>query len=87
MVLDRYRVANMAVRQTEAPISFSEHVCFNPGDEVEASWLLDSSSHVAELQEAVVELENEASRAKKNLRALNLRIVDSISGSQSVDED
>ena len=87
MVLDRYRVANLAARETDAPMSFSEHVCFNPDDEMEAGRLLDNNSHVAELQNALAELENEANLARKNLRALNLRTIESIAGSQPVEED
>jgi hypothetical protein len=87
MVLDRYRVANTAVRQSDAPMSFTEHVCFNPEGEMDSRQYAHHDSHVAVLQTTIEELDNEAKLARQNLRALNLRMINSIAESQSVDDD
>ncbi|MDH3748722.1 MAG: YndM family protein [Gammaproteobacteria bacterium] len=83
IVLDRYRMANAATRQSDSPMSFSEHVCFNPDSGMDSSWHADNSSHVAQLQTAMVELENEANSARQNLRELNLRMINSMAEPQS----
>ena len=83
LVLDRYRVANISSRQSDAPMSFSEHVCFNPYNEIECDSLLESNGHVAELQDAIAELDKEAALARQKLRSLNVRMIDSISDPQS----
>jgi hypothetical protein len=87
MVLDRYRVANTAARRSDAPMSFGEHVCFIPDGDTDSLRQPQSNSHVAELQTAISELDNEAKLARQNLRALNLRMINSISEPQSVDAD
>jgi len=86
-VLDRYRMANAAARQSDAPMSFSEHVCFNPDDEVDTRQHRNSSGQLAELQAALAELENEANSARQNLRALNLRMISSVAEPQFSDAD
>ena len=87
LVLDRYRVANMSARRLDAPMSFSEHVCFNPYNETECDSLRESNSHVAELQDAIAELDNEVALARQKLRTLNVRMIDSISDPQSAEVD
>jgi hypothetical protein len=87
LVLDRYRVANMSARRSVAPMSFSEHVCFNPDNETECDSLLESNGHVAELQHAIEELDNEAALARQKLRTLNVRVIDSISDPQAAEVD
>jgi hypothetical protein len=87
LVLDRYRAANGAARESDLPMSFAEHVCFNPDNETDSSAYLTGSSHVSELQGAIVELENEADSARKKLRTLNLRVINSIAEPQPVDTD
>lgn len=86
-VLDRYRVANAAARRSDLPLSFAEHVCFNPNDETSHPLPVNSSRGVEELQAAILELENEANLARQKLRALNLRMISSIGESQGVDTD
>lgn len=76
-VLDRYRVANAAARRSDLPLSFAEHVCFNPNDETSHPLPVNSSRGVEELQAAILELENEANLARQKLRALNLRMISS----------
>ncbi len=87
IVLDRYRVANAAARQSDTPLSFSEHVCFNPAGDIDSGQRSNSSGHVAEFQAAIVELDNEANSARQKLRTLNLRMINSITEPQSVDAD
>lgn len=79
IVLDRYRVANALHRQTESPMSFTEHVCFSPHGETDALQRSGSASQVTELQTAMGELENEGKLARQQLRTLNLRMITSIS--------
>ena len=86
-VLDRYRVANAAARRSDLPLSFAEHVCFNPNDETSHQPPTNSSSRVEELHAAIVELDNEANLARQKLRALNLRMISSIGEPQAVDTD
>lgn len=86
-VLDRYREANSAARQSVSPMSFSEHVCFNPEGEMDARQHSNSHSHVAELQTAIADLEKEADLARQNLRSLNLRMINSISEPLPADAD
>ena len=87
MVLDRYRVANTVARQSEVPMSFAEHVCFNPAGDADFGLLPDSNANVAELQTMTVALDKEAASARQNLRALNLRMINSISEPQFVDTE
>lgn len=87
IVLDRYRVANAAVRRSEAPASFTEHVCFNPDSEMDSRLHSDGRSHVADLQTAIVELEKEAELARQRLRDLNLRMINSITETPSLDDE
>ncbi|NNC58145.1 MAG: hypothetical protein HKO12_11330 [Woeseiaceae bacterium] len=87
MVLDRYRAANAAVRQSDSPASFAEHVCFNRDGEIAARQHSDGGSHVAELQTASVDLDNEANSARQKLRTLNLRMINSIAEPEILDPD
>jgi len=80
-------MANVAARKSDPPLSFSEHVCFNPTGETDSGWHSNSSGQVADLQAAIVELENEANAARQKLRALNLRMIDSMADPESVDAD
>ena len=87
LVLDRYRVANMSARRLDAPMSFSEHICFSPYNETECDSLCESNGHVAELQDAIGELDNEVALARQKLRTLNVRMIDSISDPQTAEVD
>jgi hypothetical protein len=84
IVLDRYRVTNTTARQSNAPMSFAEHICFNTERARDSGWHSSNSSHVAELQNTITELENEANSARQTLRALNLRMINSLAAPQSV---
>ena len=87
IVLDRYRLANAAARQSDTPFSFAEHVCFNPAGDTDSGQHSNDSGRVAELQTKIAELEEEANSARKQLRALNRRMINSISEPQSIDAD
>jgi hypothetical protein len=87
IVLDRYRAANTAARDSEAPLSFTEHVCFDTEGQIPSGWQSGSSNDVEEVQNSVIELENEAKLALQNLRALNLRMINSVAEPQFVDTE
>ena len=87
IVLDRYRAANMAARDSEAPMSFTEHVCFNTEGQIPSGRQSDSSNDLDKLQNSVIELENEAKLALQNLRALNLRMINTLAEPQFVDTE
>jgi len=87
IVLDRYRVANAAARRSEPPLSFTEHVCFNPDSEMDPQLHSDGRIHVADFQTAIGELEKEAELARQRLRDLNLRMINSITEAPSYDDE
>ena len=87
IVLDRYRAANTAARDSEAPMSFTEHVCFNTEGQIPSGWQSGSSNDVEEVQNSVIALENEAKLALQNLRALNLRMINSVAEPQFDDTE
>ena len=87
IVLDRYRAANAAVRRSEPPLSFAEHVCFNPDAEMDSRIRSDGRSHVAALHDAVTALEKEAELSRQRLRDLNLRMINSITEPPSYDDE
>lgn len=78
-VLERYRAANAAARQSATPISFGEHVCFSQERASDAALNSSDRSHLAELQAAVVELEKESDLARQKLRTLNLQMINTVS--------
>jgi len=84
VVLDTYRMSNAVARQSDPPLSFAEHICFNPMGDMELPGGAQGGSHVAELQTAISELENAVDLAQKELRTLNVRMLDSISESNSL---
>lgn len=87
IVLDRYRAANTAARDSEAPMSFAEHVCFNTESQIASGWQSGTNNDVEEVQNAVIELESEAKLALQNLRALNLRMINSVAEPQFIDTE
>ena len=87
IVLDRYRAANTAARESEAPMSFTEHVCFNTEGQIPSGWQSGSSNDVEDVQNSVIEVENAAKLALQNLRALNLRMINSVAEPQFVDTE
>jgi hypothetical protein len=87
VVLDRYRVANAAARRSESPLSFAEHICFNPDSDLGSPQQSSGRHHVAELQTAIADLEKDADLARQKLRTLNLQMISSIAERHSVAAD
>jgi len=87
VVLDRYRAANTAARDSEAPMSFTEHVCFNAEDPRASERHADSSNDVEEARNSVVELEKEGNLSLQKLRTLNLRMINSLAEPQFVETE
>jgi hypothetical protein len=85
IVLDRYRAANTAARESKAPMSFTEHVCFNTESQVTSGWR--GSDEVEEVQNSVAKLEHDANLAVRNLRDLNLRMIESVAEPKLVDAE
>lgn len=85
IVLDRYRAANTAVRRSEAPMSFTEHVCFDAENQPSSGRQSGSSDQGEEVRNSVNELENQAKLALQNLRALNLRMLNAVTEPQYAD--
>lgn len=79
VILERYRSANKAVRKIDLPLSFAEHVCFNPDSDTDALQIMNGRGQVTELQTTLAELEKEAELARQKLRDLNVRMINSIS--------
>ncbi|MFQ5982850.1 MAG: hypothetical protein ACE5KS_05700 [Woeseiaceae bacterium] len=71
ILLDRYRSINTNARQTEVPMSFSEHICFRSDHEPNVPIFDNEQARLAELQQGMVELENEAAEIRQKLRDLN----------------
>ncbi len=71
ILLDRYRAANAGVRQTELPISFSEHVCFRTELGELSSRFTDEEEHLTNLQERVTDLEGAVATVRQQLRDMN----------------
>ena len=78
ILLDRYRAANTNARKSEAPLSFSEHICFRPEHEGNVSMIDDEEGRLQELQQGIVELESEAAQVRQKLRDLNSRAISAL---------
>ena len=78
ILLDRYRAANTIARKSEAPLSFSEHICFRPEHEGNVSMIDDEEGRLQELQQGIVELESEAAQVRLKLRDLNSRAISAL---------
>jgi DNA-directed RNA polymerase subunit F len=70
ILLDRYRAANGEARQSEMPLSFSEHICFRT-DDVSSSMIADGEHRREELQKSATALETEVEQVRQKLRDLN----------------
>ncbi len=71
ILLDRYRAANAGTRQTELPMSFSEHVCFRTELGQLSSQFTDEEEHLAKLKERVTGLEGTVAAVRQQLRDMN----------------
>ncbi|NNC76754.1 MAG: hypothetical protein HKN77_02255 [Woeseiaceae bacterium] len=87
VVLDRYRVANSAARKTDVPLSFDEHVCFNSDEESAFAFQSFGPSDLDVVKAELSALESEADSVRKKLRTMNLHLIESTVGSQSLDDE
>lgn len=87
VVLDRYRAANLAARNTEAPFSFDEHICFNTDIRSTAALQESSAINFDLPKAALTTLESEADAVRKKLRSMNLHLIDSTTESHIIDPE
>jgi hypothetical protein len=71
ILLDRYRAANASARQSELPMSFSEHVCFRSELGQLSSQFTDEEEHLTKLKERVAGLEDAVANVRQQLRDMN----------------
>jgi hypothetical protein len=71
ILLDRYRAANREARQTEVPISFSEHIHFKPEQEPSSFLFGNEEGRLEELTRGIAELEGEVVQVRQKLKDLN----------------
>jgi len=75
IVLDRYRVANADARQTEIPLSFSEHISFRPDEEQSSTRISEGERRREQIRSSSAELEEAAAHVRERLRDLNSRAI------------
>lgn len=78
IVLDRYRAANAEARQSEMPLSFSEHISFRPDDNQSSSRIADGESRKEQLQDGTAALDAAVAEVRQKLRDLNSRATSSL---------
>jgi hypothetical protein len=78
ILLERYRAANVNVRTSEAPASFSEHVCFRPESEPRHRVFDAENKRLKELRQGIAELEKETVEIRHKLRDLNSRAINAL---------
>ncbi len=71
ILLDCYRATNKDARQTEVPISFSEHVYFKSEQEPASPLSDDEENQLEGLHPSIAELDGEAAQARQKLKELN----------------
>ncbi len=71
ILLDRYRATNRDARQTDVPISFSEHIYFKPEQESTSLLFGNGESRLEELHPGIAELDGEVVQALQKLKDLN----------------
>jgi len=78
ILLERYRAANINVRESEAPMSFSEHVCFRPESEPKYQVFDEEYDRLQQLRQGITEFETEAIEIRHKLRDLNARAISAL---------
>ena len=78
ILLDRYRAANRDARQTEVPVSFSEHISFAPEQESTSTLFRNEESRLEELHRGIAELDGEVVQIRQGLKDLNWRAVSAL---------
>jgi len=80
IVLDRYRATNVEARQSEIPLSFSEHISFRPDDDQSSSKIADGESRREQLRDGTPALDAAVAQVRQKLRDLNSRATSSLEG-------
>lgn len=80
ILLDRYRAANLTVRESQVPMSFSEHICFRPESDSKFSVISEEDGRVEKLRQGIVELAEEAAQVRQKLRELNSLAISNLEG-------
>lgn len=78
ILLDRYRAANVHVRRTEVPVSFSEHICFRQEKDLDKSTFRGAARQLDELQAGIAGLEGEIAQVRQKLRDINWNAISSL---------
>ena len=78
ILLDRYRATNMNARESEAPMSFLEHICFRPELEPDFSVFDKELVLLEKFRKGIVEIEKDAAEVRQKLRDLNSRAISSL---------
>lgn len=78
ILLDRYRAANRDARQTEIPISFSEHISFATEQETTSALFGNEERRLEELHRGVAELDGEIVQIRQGLKDLNWRAISAL---------
>lgn len=78
ILLDRYRATNVNARESEAPVSFLEHVCFRPELEPDFSVFDKEIGLLEKFRKGVVEIEKDAAEVRQKLRDINSRAISSL---------
>lgn len=78
ILLERYRAANINVRESEVPMSFSEHVCFRPEPEPKYPVFDEENDRLQQFRQGITEFETEAIEIRHKLRDLNSRAISAL---------
>jgi len=78
ILLERYRAANINVRESEVPMSFSEHVCFRPEPEPKYPVFDEENDRLQQFRQGITEFETEAIEIRHKLRDLNSQAISAL---------
>ena len=78
ILLDRYRATNINARESEAPMSFSEHVCFRSELEPNFSVFDKEVVLLERFHKGIAEIERDAAEVRQKLRELNSRAISTL---------
>ncbi len=80
ILLDRYRTANIAARQTDSPASFTSHVKLRPAQENCHSAADYGEPRQKSLEDSIAELDREIVLVRERLRDLNWHAIKTLEG-------
>jgi hypothetical protein len=78
ILLERYRAANINVRESDVPMSFSEHVCFRPEPEPKYPVFDEENDRLQQFRQGITEFETETVEIRHKLRDLNSRAISAL---------